>query len=120
MGTRDEARLTAEERTAFASLEAAAAAADPQLSAQLRGRADLPLSRVAAGAARAVGRWWRSTLGRAWLAAVLVPLGLFVAVAGLTAGLAVGVAGAVLAAVGLRVAAEGVATKRAGGRSART
>ena len=102
MSTRDEVSLSARERAALASLEAKAAAEDPQLgSAQ---RLEPAVGRI--GPARVVGivtSGWR-----AWLSHELVgfPHGCRRAGAdrlSISAGLVVGLVGAALAAAGLRL-----------------
>jgi hypothetical protein len=93
MSTRDDARLTAQERAALSNLEALASADDPQLAARLRGpnrwRLLVPVF--------ALPEWVRSI----WVAAPAVLAGLVLAVVSLSIGLALGVVGAVLAAAGL-------------------
>lgn len=102
MSTRDEARLTAQERAALSSLEALATADDPQLAARLRGpnRWNLSVLRareVFAGWVRA-SEWLQSL----WVAVPLLIVGLVLVVVGLSVGWEVGVAGALLSAAGLR------------------
>ncbi|HEX6395233.1 MAG TPA: DUF3040 domain-containing protein [Acidimicrobiales bacterium] len=93
MSTRDDARLTAQERAALSNLEALAAADDPQLAARLRGPNHwIPLLRLPA-----IPGWIHSL----WLAAPAVVVGLVLTVVGLSVGLVVGVVGACLAAAGL-------------------
>lgn len=93
MSTRDDARLTAQERAALSNLEASATAADPQLAARLRGpNRWSPLLRLPA-----LPGWIRSL----WVAAPAVVVGLVLTVASLSVGLAVGVVGACVAAAGL-------------------
>lgn len=93
MSTRDDSRLTAQERAVLASLEAMATADDPQLAARLRGP----------GRWRLVVRmpslpaWIRSL----WLAVPAVLAGLALIVVSLSTTLAVGVIGAGVAATGL-------------------
>lgn len=100
MNTPD-ARLSAAERAALADLEAAAVAADPGLAAHLRGGAAWRLApvlvavRVWLERARGYllrGRWWGIPLALA---------GLFLMGLGLSAGLAVSLAGAAMATLGL-------------------
>ena len=116
MSTRDDARLTAQERAALSNLEALAAADDPQLAARLRGpnrwRMVVQLSR---GLARLPGlqRWLtrlpglNGLLGKLpslrspWVAVPAVIAGLALTVVGASVGLAVGVIGAGVAAAGL-------------------
>lgn len=102
MSTRDEARLTAQERAALSTLEALAAADDPQLAARLRGPGRW--SSVAHRARmRALSAWalmpvW---LGSLWVAVPSVAVGLALVVAGLSLGWGVGVLGALLSTGGL-------------------
>jgi len=102
MGTRDEARLTAQERAALSSLEALATADDPQLAARLRGpgrwRVAVHLDRL-----RPLSRWarvpaWAISL---WFAVPAVVLGLALAVLSMSVGWGLGACGALLAAGGL-------------------
>ena len=93
MSTRDDASLNARERAALASLEAQAAAEDPQLARRLRGsnrfRLVTTLPRVPA--------WlWQS-----WWGAPVAVVGLALMVLGLSTGLVVGLVGAVMATAGL-------------------
>ena len=93
MSTRDDARLTAQERAALSSLEAVASADDPQLAARLRGPSLWrPFIRLPV-----LPGWIRSI----WLAVPAVVVGLGLAVVSLNVGLAVGVVGAGVAAAGL-------------------
>ena len=102
MSTRDDARLTAQERAALSSLEALATADDPQLAARLRGpnRWNLSIFR----ARDVLAKWLRASswLQTLWVAVPLVIVGLVLVVVGLSIGWEVGVAGALLSAVGLR------------------
>lgn len=102
MSTRDDARLTAEERAALSNLEALATADDPQLAARLRGpgrwsvgphrdRLRLLLRSLAVPA-------WAYSL---WFAVPAVVAGLFMVVLSLSVGWPLGVCGAVVAAAGL-------------------
>jgi hypothetical protein len=93
MSTRDDASLTARERAALASLEALAAAEDPQLAHRLRGSGRIHLSwRVPRVPDRFRTAWWGGPV-------VLVGLALMVLSLGTT--LVLGVAGAGLATFGL-------------------
>lgn len=93
MSTRDDARLTAQERAALTNLEALATADDPQLAARLRGPGRWsPLVRLPV-----LPGWVRSI----WLAVPAVVVGLVLVAASLSIGLAVGVVGAGVAAAGL-------------------
>ena len=93
MSTRDDSRLTAQERALLANLEASATAADPQFAARLGGSgryhlvarlADLP-------------GWVRSL----WASVPAVIVGLALTMVSLSTSLVVGVVGAVILAVGL-------------------
>ena len=102
MSTRDDARLTAEERAALSSLEALAAADDPQLAARLRGPGRWSTALRGAAmrilSARASAPAW---LGTPWVAVPALVVGLGLVVAGLSLGWGVGVLGALLATGGL-------------------
>ena len=93
MSTRDDARLTAQERAALSNLEALASADDPQLAARLRGPARwrplVPLPSLPG--------WIRSL----WLAVPALVAGLALMVASLSIALVVGFVGAGVAAAGL-------------------
>lgn len=93
MSTRDDSRLTAQERALLANLEASATAADPQFAARLRGSGRYQL------VARMVGLpgWVRSL----WAAVPAVIVGLALTAVSLSTSLVVGVVGAVLLAGGL-------------------
>jgi len=95
MSTRDDASLTDRERAALASLEAVAAAEDPLLARRLRGTSRLHL---VAHLPRIPG-WLRSD----WCAGPLVLVGMALMLVSMSTTVALGVAGAVVAAVGLRV-----------------
>lgn len=101
MSTRDDARLTAQERAALSSLEANAIADDPQLAARLRGPGRWTLSahrvRLQVSLRPGIPAW----AFKLWFAIPAVVLGLVLAVLGVTLGWGVGVGGAVLAAAGL-------------------
>jgi Protein of unknown function (DUF3040) len=93
MSTRDDASLTAKERAALASLEAVAAAEDPQLASRLRGSRGLRLfTRMPAMPA-----WVRST----WWGIPALVVGLALVILSISVSLVLGVAGAVLAVAGL-------------------
>lgn len=118
MSTRDDARLTAEERAALSNLEAIAMADDPQLAARLRGPSRWhPLNAVAR--LHLTARWARvpSWAYELWFCVPAVVVGLALAVLSLAVGWELGALGGVLAACGLalllRVAARRIA---AGGR----
>jgi hypothetical protein len=95
MSTRDETSLTARERAALASLEATAAAEDPQLASRLRGASPF--------------RWASylppipSWLWSSWWGVPVVLVGLMLIVVSLSAGLALGVAGALVVTGGVRM-----------------
>lgn len=94
MSTRDDSRLTAQERAVLADLEASAAAADPQLAARLRGPGRWKLvSRVPSMPG------WITSL---WLAVPMVFAGIGLTMVSLSTSLAIGVIGAVVAVAGLR------------------
>ena len=95
MSTRDDATLSARERAALASLEAMAAAEDPQLASRLRGSSRFRLVTYLP----AIPAWFRSS----WWGGPVAVAGLLLMVLGLSAGLAVGVVGAVAMTVGLRM-----------------
>jgi hypothetical protein len=105
MSTRD-ARLSQQERAALANLEAAAVADDPQFAARLRGSA---LFRVKAGvprlAAMLVG-YWRALLRNGWWGAPIAVLGLGLMILGMSNSIWLSIAGAGLAAFGLRLVAQ--------------
>ena len=110
-----DARLSAAEQAALADLEAAAVAADPQLAARLKGA---PAPRVGTLLPRLrpeLLRLWAAFLGIGWWAVPLTLAGLGLAVLGLSAGLAVSVGGALVAAAGLRALAELVERRRPAG-----
>ena len=115
MSTRDDARLTAQERAALSNLEALAAADDPQLAARLRGPGRwsnaVHRARMRALSASALMPAW---LGSLWVAVPSVVVGLVLVVAGLSLGLAVGVIGALWSTWGL------VTVVRAAGRRLRS
>jgi hypothetical protein len=92
MSTRDDASLTARERAALASLEASAAAEDPQLASRLRGSSRF---RMIAHLPR-VPAW----VGSPWCAGSLVLVGLALVIISLSTTSVLGVAGLVMAAYG--------------------
>jgi hypothetical protein len=93
MSTRDDASLTAKERAALASLEATAAAEDPQLASRLRGSRQLRLfTRLPA-----IPPWLRST----WWGIPALVVGLALIILSLSVSVVLGFVGAVLAAAGL-------------------
>jgi len=101
MSTRDDARLTAQERAALSSLEANATADDPQLAVRLRGPGRWSISahwaRLRFSVRPGVPAWAISL----WFAIPAVVLGLVLVVLGVALGWELGVGGAVLAVAGL-------------------
>jgi Protein of unknown function (DUF3040) len=112
MSTRDDARLTAQERAAFAGLEAAASADDPQLAKRLRGSNGVWVKSLLTRSARflTAGGHWVLRLG--WWGIPIAVVGLLLVVVGMSAGLVVGVAGALVAALGLYLTARAVVDRR--------
>ncbi|MGI8752911.1 MAG: DUF3040 domain-containing protein [Acidimicrobiales bacterium] len=98
MSTRDEATLSAEERAAFARIEAQAIADDPSLGASLLFRFEHKLRRVIT----ALGQ--RSH--RTWVGAVLVAAGVALVVVGLATTVALSVLGIVAVVFGALPLAE--------------
>ena len=93
MSTRDDASLTAKERAALASLEAVAAAEDPQLASRLRGSRRLHVfARMPA-----IPTWLRST----WWGVPALVVGLVLVVLSLSVSVVLGIVGLVLAGAGL-------------------
>ncbi len=108
MGTRDDARLTAQERVALAGLESAAAADDPQLAARLKGSNAIWLrSSLLRPSAFLVGRW-RRLLRRGWWGLPMIAAGLLLVTIGMSVGFACGLVGALTVTVGLRLVAQAV------------
>lgn len=105
MSTPD-ARLNAAERAALADLEAAAAAADPALAARLRGGLAWKAVPLVRSLRRRLVLWWAAVLQAGWWGVPLTVAGLLLMALGLSAGLALSVVGAVIAAVGVRVLVE--------------
>lgn len=102
LSTRDDARLTAEERAALSSLEALAAADDPQLASRLRGPRRWSIA-LHGARMKGLSAWaglpaWIHTL---WFAVPVVLFGLVLVVAGLTLGWGIGVLGALVSTGGL-------------------
>ena len=93
MSTRDDSRLTAEERAVLANLEATATADDPQLAARLRGPSRWKL----VASMPPLPGWVRSL----WVAVPAIIAGLVLTAVSLSTSLAVGVVGAGIAAAGL-------------------
>jgi hypothetical protein len=95
MSTRDDASLSDRERAALASLEAVAAADDPQLAKRLRGTTRFHLARHLPR----IPAWLRGD----WWAAPLLIVGLALVAAGLSTTVVLSGIGAVLIAGGLYV-----------------
>jgi hypothetical protein len=105
MSTGD-ARLSPQERAALASLEAAAAADDPEFAARLRGSSIFRFKTVAPRlAALGVGQW-RALMRHGIWGVPLTVIGFVFMVLGLSVGAWLAVGGALLAAVGLRLLAQ--------------
>lgn len=102
MSTRDDARLTAEERAALSNLEALAAADDPQFAARLRGPRRWSLAAHGAKL-RALSAFMHvpACARSLWFAVPTLVVGLVLVVAGVSLGLAVGVLGALMSTAGL-------------------
>jgi hypothetical protein len=101
-----DARLTPAERAALADLESAAAAADPELAARLKGAETRRLRPALIALRVRLRRYWARLLDtRRWSVPAIVA-GLFFTVLGLSQGLLLSLLGVAVAAVGLRMAAE--------------
>jgi Protein of unknown function (DUF3040) len=100
--------LNAEERAALASIEAKAAAEDPQLAALLKGSGRGWLRSVLPRLAAVAAAKWRYLMAHSWLGFPITLVGLALVVAGMSGGLVVGLIGAVLAAAGLRMGLQAV------------
>ncbi len=98
-----EVRLSAEERAALASIEAKAAAEDPQLAALLKGSSRRWLQAVPRRVAATVTSGWRALVSHGWWGFLIAAVGLALIAVSMSAGLLVGLVGAVLAAAGLRL-----------------
>jgi hypothetical protein len=98
MSTRDDASLTDRERAALASLEAVAAADDPQLARRLRGASRLHL---VAHLPR-IPAWLRSP----WWAVPLFVVGLALVVVGLSTTVVLSVIGTLMMAAALWVGVQ--------------
>ncbi len=95
MSTRDDATLTARERAALANLAAMAAAEDPQLARRLRGSSRLSwLPELPP-----IPAWTRHS----WWGGPVALVGLLLMLLGVSTGLWLGIAGAVLTTAGLRM-----------------
>jgi hypothetical protein len=112
MSTRDDASLTAKERAALASLEATAAAEDPQLASRLRGSRRLHLF----PGLPAIPSWLRS----AWWGVPALAVGLALVILSLSVSVLLGFVGAVLAAAGLWLLVKMVDRRWISGRKNKT
>lgn len=113
-----DARLSAAERAALAHLEAAAAAADPEFAARLKGTPGARLHALALRAHAVVSARFGRPLARlargGWWGAPTLVAGLVLVVLGVSTGLAVAVVGALACTAGLRMLA-GLVERRLGG-----
>jgi Protein of unknown function (DUF3040) len=98
-----EVRLSAEERAALASIEAKAAAEDPQLAALLKGSSRQWVHAVPRRVGGIVMSGWRALVSHGWWGFLIAAIGLALMATAMSAGLIVGLVGAVLAAAGLRL-----------------
>jgi hypothetical protein len=112
MSTRDDARLTAQERAAFAGLEAAAAADDPQLAKRLRGSNGIWVRSVLSRGTRWAAVAWQRLLHLGWWGIPVAVLGLVLVVVSMSVGFALGVAGALIATFGLYLVARAIRERR--------
>ena len=101
-----DARLSQQERDALASLEAAAAADDPQLAGRLNGTAVMRARAAIPGLVASAAAWLRRVERYAWMGGPIAAAGFALMVVGQSAGLAVGIVGAILAAGGLALVAH--------------
>jgi hypothetical protein len=113
MSTRDEARLTAQERAAFAGLEAAAAADDPQLAKRLRGSNGIWVRSVLTRGSRWAAMAWQRLVHLGWWGIPVALVGLLLVVVSMSVGLPLGLAGALIATLGLYLVARAVRDRRA-------
>lgn len=115
-----DARLSAAERAALAHLEAAAAAEDPRLASRLRGTPIARMRRLALGLVPILNTYVFARFARlanaGWWGIPVLAVGFCLMIVGLTSGLVLAVAGALLATAGLRMLA-GVIEARARRRS---
>jgi hypothetical protein len=112
MSTRDDPSLTAKERAALASLEAMAAAEDPQLASRLRGSRRLRVfTRLPA-----IPAWLRST----WWGVPALVVGLALIVLSLSVSVVLGLVGVALAAAGLWMVIQVVDRRWISGRKTET
>jgi hypothetical protein len=112
MSTRDDASLTDRERAALASLEAVAAAEDPQLAKRLRGTNRLHLT----ARLPSVPAWLQSR----WMAAPLLLVGLILVLLGLATTFVLSILGVLLTAAGLGLALEAAKVRWAARSAAAT
>ncbi len=112
MSTRDDARLTAQERAAFAGLEAAAAADDPQLAKRLRGSNGIWVKSVLTRGSRWAAVGWQRLVQLGWWGIPIVVVGLLLVVVSMSVGLALGVAGALISTLGLFLVARAIRERR--------
>jgi Protein of unknown function (DUF3040) len=113
MSTRDDARLTAQERAAFAGLEAAAAADDPQLAKRLRGSNGIWIRSVLSRTTRIAAAGSQRLLHLGWWGIPIAVVGLLLVVVSMSAGLVLGVVGALISAFGLYLVARTIRDRRA-------
>jgi Protein of unknown function (DUF3040) len=113
MSTRDDARLTAQERAAFAGLEAAAAADDPQLAKRLRGSNGIWIRSVLSRTTRIAAAGSQRLLHLGWWGIPIALVGLLLVVVSMSAGLVLGVVGALISASGLYLVARAIRDRRA-------
>ena len=112
MSTRDDARLTAQERAAFAGLEAAAAADDPQLAKRLRGSNGIWIRSVLTRISRIAAAGSHRLLNLGWWGIPIALVGLVLVVVSMSVGFALGVAGALIATFGLYLVARAIRERR--------
>ena len=107
MSTRDDARLSPQERAALASLEAAAVADDPQLAARLKGSNRRLRSLLPIPPAFLLGKW-RSLLRHGWWGGPVAVVGIVMILLGLPFGMPLSLVGVAAACIGLRLVAQAV------------
>jgi hypothetical protein len=112
MSTRDDARLTAQERAAFAGLEAAAAADDPQLAKRLRGSNGIWIKSVLTRCTRWAAVGWQRLAHLGWWGIPIALVGLLLVVVSMSAGLTTGVVGALISTLGLYLIARAIRDRR--------
>jgi hypothetical protein len=112
MSTRDEARLTAQERAAFAGLEAAAAADDPQLAKRLRGSSGIWVKSVVTRGTRWAAAGWQWIVHLGWWGIPVALVGLLLVVVSMSVGLPLGLAGTLIATLGLYLVARAIRERR--------